>query len=510
MNTDDQREVIAFLSRGESYGLAERVERRETHASIVFLAGERAYKLKRAVRYPYLDYSTREKRRAMCETELQVNKRAAPELYLEVQPIVRSNGTLRLGGESRGDLLDWVIVMRRFDERDLFEHLRREGRLDERMMRELGDIIAQFHGNAEVRNDFGGAAAMARVVEENSVILRRMADRPFATERIERWIALAAGACKRVSALLDARRAHGFVRRCHGDLHLNNICLFKEHPTLFDAIEFNDDFACIDVLYDLAFLIMDVDRHGLRKFANLVLNRYLERTGDYAAVAALPLFLSARAAVRAHIAVTTAERSPAETKILRASAVALLDRAIGYLEPSPVRAIAIGGISGTGKSALARELAALLGRAPGALVLRSDIIRKRTLGAAETERLPASAYTPEMHARVYAAMRDAAEALLLGGHSIIADAVHGRAEERQGIEAVARRAGANFQGLWLRAPHDILEQRLAARTGDASDATVEIMEAQLKTISAPENWRTLETSTAVEDVLASAKHELDM
>jgi predicted kinase len=214
--------------------------------------------------------------------------------------------------------------------------------------------------------------------------------------------------------------------------------------------------------------------------------------------------------VRALIAVTTAQRSPQETKILHASAVELLGRAIGYLEPAPRRAIAIGGISGTGKSVLARELAPSVGQAPGAVMLRSDIIRKRMVGATESERLPPSAYTPEMHARVYAAMREAAEALLLNGHSVIADAVHGSTEERQAIEAVARRTGAKFEGLWLSAPREILEARLAMRTGDASDATAEVMQAQQKTIDAPENWRKLETSTAIGDVLAAAKRELKM
>jgi aminoglycoside phosphotransferase family enzyme/predicted kinase len=502
-----QSDVIEFLSRPETYGVPGPVERHETHASVVFLAGERAYKLKRAVRYPYLNYETAARRRAMCEAELSVNRRTARELYIGVVPIVRDGDALRFGDHGRTvSAIDWVVVMRRFAQEDLFEQLQRRRKLSEGLVREVAEAIASLHGTAEVRCDFGGAKAISRVVRENIAILRRMAGAPFHPEKVGRLALLSEDSLNVIAARLDRRRDQGFVRRCHGDLHLNNICLFSGRAVLFDAIEFNDDFSCIDVFYDLAFLLMDIDRRGLRALANAALNRYLEKSGDYDGVGALPLFLSCRAAVRAHVTATAAERIEGERKaVLIEEALQFVESAIGYLECVSVRAIAVGGLSGTGKTALARLLAPSLGRAPGAVVLRSDVLRKRLAGVDDKVRLPPSAYAPETHHKVYGEMRGAAATLLAAGHSIIADAVHGRAEERRSIEAVARDAGAQFTGLWLHAPPDVLEGRLAARKLDASDATAEVLRAQLGNITVPEDWWKIDASGSREEMLEQCR-----
>src|SRR5262245_25053569 len=183
---EEQREVIAFLSEPANYGLQADapIERCETHASIVFLAGERAYKLKRAVRFPYLDYSTVERRRAMCEAELAINRRTAPSLYLEVRAIIRgANGELGLGAP-QASACDWVLVMRRFPQSDLLEQVRRQGRLDRRIAHSLAEVIAAFHARAERTPQFGGVSGIARVLEENEQILKSMTERPFGSERI--------------------------------------------------------------------------------------------------------------------------------------------------------------------------------------------------------------------------------------------------------------------------------------------------------------------------------------
>ena len=331
-----QHEVIGVLSKPESYGLAPNtaVDLHETHGAIVFLAGNRAYKLKRAVRYPYMDYSTPERRRLMCEQELAVNRRTAPLLYLEVRPIVRDTADrLRFGPLEGAAILDWVVVMRRFEEDDLLESMRRRGRLEAASMRPLAEAIAAFHGSAEVRRDFGGAAGIAAVIEENIAIIEGQAGHPFESHAIERYARLSTARFDRVRGILEQRREDGFVRRCHGDLHLNNICLIDGMPMLFDAIEFSEAFACIDVFYDLAFLVMDLDRHGLRGHANILLNRYLEMTKDHGGLATLPLFLSLRAAIRAHVTATAAatvqSRTDAQAKLREAAA--LLDWSIAYL-----------------------------------------------------------------------------------------------------------------------------------------------------------------------------------
>ena len=511
MNVTSQNEVIAFLSAPGSHGADVRaVERRETHGSIVFLAGDHAYKLKRSVRFPYMDYSTPELRRAMSERELMINRRTAPQIYLEVRPIVRGrNGQLRFGeGGEDNPAVDWVLAMKRFDENALLEQMRAAGKLTRALMRRTAEIVAAFHREAEIAPAFGGSSGMRAIVEGNIAVLESMAGRPFADEAVARYRDLSRQSLARISDLLDRRRAEGYVRRCHGDLHLNNICLLHGEPTLFDAIEFNDAFACIDVLYDLAFLLMDLDRHDRRDLANAVFNHYLELSLEDGGLAAMPLFLSCRAAVRAHTAVSAALAASDGSEARFSSARRLLERAVGYLEPRPPRLIAIGGISGTGKSTLAAALAPGFGAAPGCVVLRSDVIRKQLMGAAETERLPESAYSPAITEEVYARISERAAAILSAGHSVIADAVYGRASERAGIAATAARTGTQFAGLWLDAPESVLEARLAARKGDASDATAAVMRAQMEFVSPPADWPHVEAGGPGASVLCEAQRIL--
>jgi aminoglycoside phosphotransferase family enzyme/gluconate kinase len=492
-DTSSQRDVIEFLSNPGSYGSTVRsVDKHETHGSIVFLAGERAYKLKRAVRFPYMDYSTVAQRRRMCVRELEVNRHTAPLLYLGVCPVVRNEpGSLCFGTEADGgSALDWVVVMQRFDQDALLEKIRVSGKLTRPLMRLLAETIAEFHRNAEITPGFGGPAGIRAVIEENVAILKAKIGQPFDAELVRRYETESPLLLARMTSLLEARRRQGRVRRCHGDLHLNNICMIDNRPVLFDAIEFSDNFACIDVLYDLAFLLMDLDRHGLRDHANTVLNRYLEATDEYAGLTAVPLFLSCRAAVRAHTAVAAADTANDANarEAGRQHAAQLLERALGYLaQPSP-RLIAVGGVSGTGKTTLARDIAPLISAPPGAIVIRSDIVRKQLMGVSETVRLPESAYAQTVTARVYSRIAELAATTLASGYSVIADAVYGKESERRELAEIAELAGVPFDGLWLEAPPELLESRIRARSGDASDATVDVLHAQLQFLSTPQDW----------------------
>lgn len=508
----DQSRVIAFLGSGKTHGVANsEVIRHETHGAMVFLAKDRAYKLKRAVKYPYLDSSTAQKRKALCEAELRVNRRTAPQLYLEVRAIVSTSDGLRFGSSGETDgAIDWVVVMQRFDQDNLMEQMRRRSTLPPALMRKLGENIAQFHANAERLSNFGGADAMARVIEGNSAILKEKLGAPFNADKITRLDTLSHARLKNISAMLERRRQGGFVRRCHGDMHLNNICVLDGNPVLFDAIEFNEDFSCIDTLYDLAFTLMDLDRHGLRGLSNRLFNRYLEITCDYEGLSVLPLFLSCRAALRAHVTVTMAEKSGGRTKTSDDEATAFLDRAIAYLEPAAARLVAMGGFSGTGKSTLAFALAPALGAAPGAVILRSDVIRKEIMGVAETERLPQSAYTGAATARVYATMQSRAAHILESGHAVIADAAHGKTSERNTIARIAHGAGVPFHGLWLTAPTAILEQRIAARHGDASDATIAVLHAQQQSFTVPDDWAKIDVGTDAATAQAAAARVLSI
>ncbi|WP_174440000.1 AAA family ATPase [Azospirillum formosense] len=508
---DPTQMAIAFLADPASHGGAA-VERVETHAAIVFLAGERAYKLKRAVRYPYLDYSTADRRRAACLEELRLNRRTAPSLYLGLESVVRrTDGALAFGGEDAagGTALDWLVAMRRFPQDALLDRVAERGGLDDVLIRDLADAVTAFHKAADPRPDGGGAVAMREVVDGNIAELRANPSL-FPPERVESLADSSAEALDRLVPLLEERRRRGFVRHCHGDLHLRNIVILEGKPVPFDGIEFDERLAVIDVAYDLAFLLMDLERRRLRPLANAFLNRSLDATEDYGALALLPLFLSARAAIRAKIAATTAALRHGEDVERRSQgeALAYLEQAVAALEPPPPRLVAIGGLSGTGKTQLARALAPSLGAAPGAVVLRSDALRKRLFGVGETERLPADAYTPAVTGRVYAGLLERARIVLAAGHAVVLDAVHARPEERSAVARLAEEAGVRFDGVWLDAPLDTRIARITARRGDASDATAEVAERQDVYDLGPLEWLRANAGRDAGETLAAVLERL--
>lgn len=503
--TESQADIVAFLSDPGAYaGAAGRVEKITTHASRIFLAGERAYKLKRAVKYSYLDYSTADLRRRACEAELALNRRTAPELYLAVLPILRRpDGTLAFEGE--GEAVDWVVAMRRFPQEALFSHLAETGRLTLPLAMQAADRIAAFHAAAEPMRGQGGVAGIRAVIAINDENLRRSPPGGLQTADIDRLRDATLAALARHATLLDRRRDAGKVKRCHGDLHLANICLLDGLPTLFDCIEFSDLIACIDVLYDLAFLLMDMRHRGLAAEAAQVFNRYLDRSEESDGLPALPLFLSLRAAVRAHVTATAAKADAATRQQQLTAARAYFDMAEELLRPLPPRLVAIGGLSGTGKSSIAAALAGDLGVAPGARVLRSDVLRKRLFGQAPESRLPADAYAPEVNARVYVALENAARDALAAGYCVIIDAVAARPEERQAFAALAAAAGVAFTGLWLEAAPEVLMARLLARKGDASDADAAVLRQQLAYDLGPLDWTRIDAAGNPAAVAARAR-----
>ncbi len=474
-----QADVIAFLSRADSYGVTGTVEHIETHGAMVFLAGDKAYKIKQAVTFPYFDYSTIALRKRACEAELRLNKRTAADIYLDVRAVCRSSaGQLNLKDD--GEPVDWLVVMRRFGQEGLFDQQAEHGQLTPQLLRTVTDRIVDFHEGAECTPDHGGSAAMRTIINGNaeSMALFQNIIPPDLAEKLTQH---ALSELDHVAPLLDARRAAGRVKRCHGDLHLGNICMFEGQPTLFDCVEFSDDIACIDVLYDIAFLIMDLWHRDLKGEANTVFNRYLDMADEADGLAAMPMFLSVRAAIRAHVwaAASRAQLTSDARMRLEALARHYLACAMRMLAKRRPRLIAIGGLSGTGKSTLAYGLAPENGVVPGARVLRSDVLRKRRKAIAPEKRLPKSAYTASEGRAVYRDLGMAAAAVLGSGYAVIADAVFAQQEERDGISAVASTADVEFAGLWLSAPADVLSARLQSRTNDASDATIEVLKKQL-------------------------------
>jgi hypothetical protein len=502
----DQREAVAFLSRGQSHGLGtERVERIDTHISAVFLAGGRAYKMKRAVTFPYLDYSTLELRRRACERELRLNRRTAPHLYRAVVAVTREpDGGLALGGA--GEPVEWLVEMVRFDQDQLLDRLAAAGRLEVPLAVRLARTVAAFHEHALPRRDCDAVGAMRRVLDDNVREMLDDASGTFDAGRCRALHAASMAAVERHAFLMDARRMHGLVRQCHGDLHLHNVCLVGGEPILFDAIEFNDELSCIDVAYDFAFLLMDLWHRHLPVHANAALNAYFERRPDYAGLLLLPLYLSCRAAIRAKVSVAEAavQADGSLARPLLAEAAEYLRLAERFLERRRPTLAAIGGFSGSGKTTLAARLAPSLGAAPGAVVLRTDVIRKRLFGADAQQRLPESAYDPEVTALVYARAFHAAEGCLRAGQSVVLDAVFADPRHRQAAERLAIDTGVPLAPLWLDVPFEIAAGRLGRRTHDASDATVRVLRKQLQAGAGYLTWLRLDASADPDRLAAAA------
>lgn len=500
MDADRQDEITALLCSRRGFGSGRPPDETiSTHISTVLLLGARAIKLKRPVRLPYVDLSSPQRRLALCERELELNRRTAPELYRRVHRITReADGHLALNGS--GTLVDATLEMARFDGALLFDRLAMAGMLEAGQVEELAKVVAAFHRAAPVSSDPNGAARLARVLDING---RGFAATDLlAPEAVAQADAACRAALARHAALLDRRARDGLVRRVHGDLHLRNICLVEGRPTLFDCLEFDEELATTDVLYDLAFVLMDLWHRGARRLANILLNRYLDATGDDAGLALLPLFMSVRAAVRAHV---TASAAAAGEPDAVAEAQAYLDLCRALLRAARPFLAAIGGYSGSGKSTVAAEIAPDLGAAPGARVVSSDRFRKRLFGVASQARLPAAAYEAEVSARVYAELAETAGLALACGHAVVADAVFDRQADRDRFADLAAGAGVAFHGIWLAAPAKALIDRVAARHGDPSDATPAIVARQIARKVAPSDWLTIDASGDPASVAAAAR-----
>lgn len=481
MQTEDQSEIIAYLATPAAFGdSTERVERASTHVSELFIGAERVFKLKRAIKYPYVDFSTKSERLKYCEAEVRLNRRTAPDMYLGVKPVTQDkDGKIHVG--QRGRVLDWVVEMKRFDRTRLLDRLAGDGALDRHLMEHLADTIATFHASTEARQDGGGRHGIAMTIEGNAKMFAADGKDILDRQKVRALTDEQSDYLADISPLLENRRLGGCVRHCHGDMHLGNIFLDGDgEPVLFDCIEFNDAFATIDVLYDLGFLLMDLEHRGLSTLATVLMNRYMDITGAAWGLFTLPLFMSLRAAIRAHVACTASVTiDDAAVKADKADeARGYLDMALAYLSPPEPRLVAVGGLSGSGKSRAGREAAPFIGLRPGARVVRSDVLRKRIAGVHPLDKLGDEGYTPEMTEKTYQAVYEEARAVLATGHSVVADCVFSRPEERAAIEAVARELEVPFDGLWLEADLDTMTARVTKRTKNASDADAEVVKIQ--------------------------------
>ncbi|MCE9632174.1 MAG: AAA family ATPase [Planctomycetia bacterium] len=450
----------------------------ETHISWVILTGPFAYKLKKPVRFGFVDYGTLDLRRRSCEGEVRVSSRFAPELYVAAAPITGTPEHPRVGGV--GEPIEWAVKLVQFDEADRLDNRFAAGRLSSAECRLLGEAIANVEERlpmARHGDPWGTAESVLAAATVNLATIRtELPEAATRVELIEAWLRerLAAAA-----SLLLVRQAAGRVRECHGDLHLANIVLHEGRMTAFDAIEFSDNLRWIDVANDVAFLVMDLESRGCPDLAAQVVSSWVEAADDHAALAVLPVYETYRAIVRASIAALRGGQGHAES---RAEALRYLDLAERLtVTRTPVMAI-MSGVSGSGKSSVAAEL---VGRLP-AVRIRSDVERKRLAGMRPTERPgaggTAALYGESSTRRVYERLASLAGMLLDAGSSVVVDAACTRRWQRDLLARVAADRGVAVLWIAFDLPAEVMLARVAAREaggGDPSDASVEVVRRQL-------------------------------
>lgn len=468
-----------------------RVERIETHISTVLLAGEFAYKIKKPLVLSFLDFSSLERRAFFCAEEVRLNRRYAAEIYLDHIAITGSPERPKLGGD--GPAIEYAVRMRRFPPDRLLSDLLTRAELPLGLMNRLAEEIAAFHAGAAIAakdTDFGSSRQVAAPVGDT---LRDLAGLVLPRDR-ERLAELAAwneAALTELEPQFAERRAQGLVRECHGDLHLANIALWDDRILLFDGIEFDPALRWIDVMNDLAFVLMDLDARQAAGHGHRLRSAYLERSGDYAGLGVLRFYQQYRALVRAKIAGLRARQLPpgsAEEAAQADEASDYLALAARYTQPRRPRLIITCGLSGSGKSTAAQELV----DACGFVRIRSDVERKRLFGLAAEARsgagLDQGIYGREAGERTYRLLAEHARAALRAGEQVVVDAAFLRRDQRAPFVALAARLSVPLTVLRLDAHAQVLRQRVVERLAheaDASEAGPEVLRRQQELVEWP-------------------------
>lgn len=472
--------VLALLEPQRYSGRVQRVDLVETHISWVLLAGEFAYKIKKPVKLPFLDFSTLARRQACCADEVRLNRRFSPDIYLGVVAIIDSPLGPQWGGE--GAPIEYAVKMRRFDEAGRLDHVCQRGELRATHLSDLARTLVAFHeaaAPAPAASRAGEPTQVMAPVMDNFTELLRLPDASLSIRltALRAWTELQ---FSQLGPMMASRKRAGRVRECHGDLHLANLVLIGQKVRLFDCIEFNEDLRWTDVASELAFTYIDLLAHGQPGLAGCFLDEVLSRSGDYEAALVLRFFAVYRALVRAKVAAIRASqacqgRSEVETY------VALAERLVSV----PRRRLVIThGLSGCGKTLASSQLL-LRDTHAATLRLRSDVERKRLFGLGITDRsgspLDAGLYAPDVHGRTYARLHELAVMVLRAGWSVIVDAAFLKRAERDSFREVAKATGADFAILAPQATPDQLRERIRARAvkgQDASEATLEVLARQ--------------------------------
>ncbi len=467
----------------------------QTHISYVLLTGDYAYKVKKPANFGFLDFTTLERRQHFCQEELRLNRRLSPELYLAVLPIAQSSadGPFQMvmteeplpEGMETGD---YTVQMRQFAQSCLFSQLFARGELTLEQMQTLGKLVASFHAIAATDPEiqaFGSVAAIQQVDENNYALSLPFVGRSQTQTQLDETRGFTRQFFADHADWFQQRQEEGKIRECHGDLHLNNICLYQDQIQVFDCIEFNQEFRNIDVIYDAAFMVMDLEFQGRVDLANTFLNAYLERTGDYWGAALLPLYLSMRAYIRGNVnslALNDPAISAGEKQQFQERGSAYYRLAWDYTRRPQGRVFLMSGLSGAGKSTVARQVAQHL----NAIHIRSDAVRKQLAGIPLEQRGDAAGaygsgiYTPEMTQKTYDRLLELGIFLAQQGFPVILDAKYDRQSLRQAAIAKTQAAGLPLQILHCTAPVEVIRDRLQTRTGDIADATADLLTTQQK------------------------------
>lgn len=450
----------------------------ETHISWVLLTGQYAYKIKKPLNFGFLDFTTLEKRHHFCQKELELNRRLAPEIYETIIPITGTLESPQLNGE--GPVIEYAIKMKEFSQDNLFTKVLSRGELTEDYIEQLAETIAKFHSeipSAQLGTPFGTPDHILAPVIQNFEQARPLIDEAQDINNLEAIQKWSLEESKKLAPIFTLRKQQGYVKECHGDIHLGNIILLDNRPVIFDCIEFNEDFRWTDVMSDVGFLIMDLIEHEKPLLANRLLNHYLEITGDYEGLRVIRYYIVYRAMVRAKIALfqkmqcaDPLEKEAFQTKYRRF--IKLIQNTIKPIQP---KLFLMHGFSGSGKSTVAKYAASTL----EGIVIRSDIERKRHFVSETT-----SLYTEANITQIYQHLKDLTREILLAGYPIIVDATFLSSKHRQLFQNLSNELNVDYKIIDCDAPKsfliDAVRQRALLDPNNPSDAKLDVLERQLE------------------------------
>lgn len=472
--------LIERLSQSDFYphSVDQPIEVLQTHISYIFLTGEYAYKIKKPLDLVFLDFSSLEKRRYYCYQELQLNQPIAPDIYLDVFPITQHNDALEFNGQ--GEPVEYILQMRQFPQSALFSEMEKAGKLTESLLAQLGKQVARFHQQAKTNDyisQFGAIETIKEAINENYQHTQNYIGITQTQQQFIETKAFTDQFFQTYYSLLNKRKNHHFIRECHGDLHLKNICWWQDKIQLFDRIEFNEPFRFVDVMYDVAFTVMDLQFRGCSRLATVFLNNYLEYTGDWEGVPVLPLYLTRQAYVRAKVnSLLLDDQNIAEEEKVQAKQQAsqYYHLAWQYTQPQQGCLWMMSGLSGSGKTTVAREIAKQF----NAIHLRSDAVRKHLAGIDIEDEGAQEIYRPEMSNQTYDKLLELGTHLASQGWPVILDAKYDQQHFRKAVIAAANSHDLPLQIIHCDAPIEVLRDRVTDRQNDISDATANLLAQQ--------------------------------